>query len=390
MKKRILIVNNHLRTGGAENSLISLLNQMDYSKYEVDLYIYQNTGSYIERLPNEVNLIDGKVDKEYFLPFTEAIVRLALKGNFKSLIYKLYSNFQTKILKNNFDQVNSKIMLKLQKHNFKKKYDVCIAYKHIFSNIIVQKVNADKKIAYVHSDYISMNLNPKYDSPFINEIDTIATVSEGCLNTLIKVFPELESKTVLAPNIISPSLIRKMSMEPIETYNNYEGLKLLTVARLDVIKGIDLAIKASLKLKENNISFKWFIIGGGPQEKFKAMVDSHGLSKVFIFLGEKKNPYPYIKNADIYIQPSRTEGKSIAIEEAKVLNKPIVVTDYPTVNDQINAGFNGVVVPIDSNGIYNGILRLIEDPVFRKKLSSNLFTEELGNEKDINIFYNII
>lgn len=390
LKKRILIVNNHLRTGGAENSLISLLSQIDYSKFEIDLFLYQKSGSYINRLPKEVNLIDGNVDVEYFLPFSQSIVRLLLKGKFKSLFYKFYSNYFTKILNENFDQVNSRIMAKLIKYNFNKKYDIAIAYKHIFSNLIIQKVNANKKIAYVHSDYISMKLNPHYDEPFLKKLDTVATVSEGCLSSLLKVFPELNRKAVLAPNIISPSLIRSMSNEPSETFNDFNGLKLLTVARLDFIKGIDLAIEACLKLKESNLQFKWYIIGGGQKRKFEEMVKQYDLTDEFIFLGEKTNPYPYLKHADIYIQPSRTEGKSIAIEEAKVLCKPIVVTDYPTVNDQIKENYNGIIVPINSNGIFEGIIKLVEQPELRAEISSNLSREKVGNEEDIDIFYKII
>lgn len=389
MKQRILIINNHLRTGGAENSLVSLLNQIDYSKYDIDLFLFQNSGTFIERLPQEVNIIDAGIDKEYFLPLYKCIINLLLKGKIKTLYYKLYSNILTKIFKKNFDQINSEIMYKLVKYNFKSEYDVAVAYKHVFSNVLINKVRANKKIAYVHSDYISMKLNPEYDRAYLRKLDVIATVSAGCLSSLTNIFPEIENKTIIAPNIISPSLIRKMSEDPC-ILSDYDGIKILTVARLDFVKGIDLAIDACVKLKKENVDFKWYILGGGNVKKYKEMVKKHNLCDEFIFLGETNNPYPYIHQCDIYVQPSRTEGKSIAIEEAKVLYKPIVVTNYKTVNDQINSNYNGVIVPINGDSIANGIIKLLNSPKLQANLSNNLANEKIGNEEDVEIFYKII
>ena len=391
MKKRILIVNNHLRTGGAENSLISLLNQLDFSVYEVDLLLYHKNGSYIKRLPKQVNIIDSNIDEEYFLPFFESLSKSLKSRKFKCIILKIYSNFATKIQKRNFDQVNAIVMLKLSKWHSNERYDVAIAYKHIFSNFIINKIKAKRKIAYVHSDYISMGLQPKYDRSFLNKLNKIATVSEGCRSSLLKTFPELTHKVVLAPNIIAPSLIKKMSEEKFEIIDDYfEGIKLLTVARLDRIKGIDLAIESCSMLKKTGINFRWYIIGGGDQIPYKEKIKELGLTDIFIFLGEKVNPYPYIKEADIYVQPSRTEGKSIAIEEAKVLCKPIVVTNYPTVTDQIQDCYNGVIVPISSDGVYEGIKKMIKQPDLKWELSNNLAEERVGNEEDIQIFYRMI
>ncbi|MGG0788109.1 glycosyltransferase [Peribacillus simplex] len=390
MKKRILFVNNHLRTGGAENSLISLLNQLDFSRFEVDILLFQNDGSYLKRLPKEVNILESGIDSEYFLPFKKSIYRLSISGKFKSLLYRVYASFATKIMRRNFDQVNALVMSLLSSWSPERHYDVAIAYKHMFSYFLIDKVNADRKIAYVHSDYKSYGLNPKYDRPYLNKIDAVATISDGCLNSLKEIFPELSPKVIIAPNIISPLLIKKMAMENLSFNDNFDGIRIITVARLDPIKGIDIAIQTCSMLMDHGYKFKWYIIGGGNPKKYEGMIKELRLENIFIFLGEKTNPYPYIREADIYVQPSRTEGKSIAIEEAKVLCKPIVVTNYPTVSDQIQDGHNGLIVPISSIGIFHGINNMLNHPELQMQLSRNLLEENTGNEKDVEIFYNLI
>jgi glycosyltransferase involved in cell wall biosynthesis len=177
-----------------------------------------------------------------------------------------------------------------------------------------------------------------------------------------------------------------MASEDIST--NKEKINIVSVGRLNYQKGFDIAIEACKQLKKDGYDFVWNILGEGEERgKLEKMIKEYHLEDMFILGGIKENPYPYIKQADIYVQPSRFEGKSIAIDEAKILNKPILVTNFSTAKDQINDQINGLIVDMNPECIYNGIKQLIDSDELRRKLSQNLSNEELGTEKEIEKLY---
>ena len=189
-------------------------------------------------------------------------------------------------------------------------------------------------------------------------------------------------------NIVSPSIINEMAKEKIDI-NNAE-INLVTVGRLNYQKGYDMAIEACKKLVEKGYDIKWNILGEGEERaNLEGLIKKYNLQDRFILLGIKENPYPYVQNADIYVQTSRFEGKSIAIDEAKILNKPILVTNFTTVRDQISDGVNGIIVDMNVDSIVDGLETLIKDSNLRNKLKKNLASEELGTEKEIEVFYSL-
>lgn len=166
---------------------------------------------------------------------------------------------------------------------------------------------------------------------------------------------------------------------------------IITVARLSHEKGLDLAVKSCKLLLEKGYKIKWYVLGdGNEKDALERLIEDHHLSNHFTILGVRENPYPYIRKADIYVQPSRYEGKSIAIDEAKILHKPIVVTNFETAKDQMNHGINGIIAEMSEEGIATEIERLIKDIELRERIVNNLSTEKLGTEKEINKLYGIL
>lgn len=389
MKKDILFIMNNLNCGGAEKALVSLLQTIDYNKYNVDLLLFKKEGIFLNNIPQDVNLLKEPFGYSYFdMSIKKAILGCIKKIRFDIAINRLLAGFIFKTEKSRViceQKVWKYISRGIKSLN--KKYDVAIGY--LEKNPIyycVEKVNADKKIGFIHNDYEKLGMNPDIDGKYFNQLDNIVTVSEGCADVLKQTFPQHKSKIQVMYNIISPKVINKMASEDIST--NKEKINIVSVGRLNYQKGFDIAIEACKQLKKDGYDFVWNILGEGEERgKLEKMIKEYHLEDMFILGGIKENPYPYIKQADIYVQPSRFEGKSIAIDEAKILNKPILVTNFSTAKDQINDQINGLIVDMNPESIYNGIKQLIGSDELRRRLSQNLSNEELGTEKEIEKLY---
>lgn len=389
MKKDILFIMNNLNCGGAEKALVSLLQTIDYNKYNVDLLLFKKEGIFLNNIPQDVNLLKEPFGYSYFdMSIKKAILGCIKKFRFDIAINRLLAGFIFKTEKSRViceQKVWKYISRGIKSLN--KKYDVAIGY--LEKNPIyycVEKVNADKKIGFIHNDYEKLGMNPDIDGKYFNQLDNIVTVSEGCADVLKQTFPQQKSKIQVMYNIISPKVINKMASEDIST--NKEKINIVSVGRLNYQKGFDIAIEACKQLKKDGYDFVWNILGEGEERgKLEKMIKEYHLEDMFILGGIKENPYPYIKQADIYVQPSRFEGKSIAIDEAKILNKPILVTNFSTAKDQINDQINGLIVDMNPESIYNGIKQLIGSDELIRRLSQNLSNEELGTEKEIEKLY---
>ena len=391
MKKNILFIMSNLECGGAEKALVSMLEVFDYSKYNVDLLLFNQKGIFLNKVPKEVNILEEPFGYKYYdMSAKQAIKDLLSKGKIKDAVGRLVSMFIYKTEKDS-SRCNQRVWKYISSTFGKldKEYDVAIGYLEghpIY--YCVDNVKAKQKIGFIHSDYDKMRLNYIGDKVYFKYLDKIVTVSYECGEVLKRRFPEYQDKVEIMHNIVSPKVIYKMALENIDIEKC--DITLVSVGRLIKIKGYDLAVGACKKLIDCGYDLKWYVIGEGTERnKLEELIRKYNLEDRFILLGLKENPYPYIKQADIYVQTSRFEGKSIAIDEAKILHKPIVVTNFTTVKDQIDNEINGLVIEMNSESIYKGIERLINNTNLRKKLVENLEKEFLGNEKEINKFYSL-
>lgn len=396
LKKNIIFIMSDLKSNGASKSIISLLNQLDYDKYEVDLFLFQKTGVFMTLLPARVNLLETpKTLTLMQLPIIEAIKALLLNGKFKLVFLRVWISLRNKINKSHtgpFEyEKNWNIYSKIIKIH-SKKYKAAISFlEGLPTCFVAENVEAEKKISFIHTDYKAAGFNSNFDRGFFEKMNYIVSVSEKCVSSLSMVFPEMKDKFSVIHNIISPRLIKEMAMQSSGFADNFNGTRLLTVGRLEYPKGYDIAINALLLMKKDNLNVRWYCIGEGPdREKLERLLMDNNLEKDFVFLGTTTNPYPYILECDIYIQPSRWEGKSIALDEAKVLHKPIVVTNFPSVKDQFKDEFNGVIVPITAEGIFNGVKKLLNDVSLCTFITDNLENEYIGNENEVEKLYELI
>ncbi|OKL36558.1 glycosyltransferase [Domibacillus mangrovi] len=388
--KNILIASFDMEVGGVERSLISMLNNFDYKNYSVDLMLYRHTGEFMNLLPPDPHLLE---ESAVYKTFRMSIGQTLKSGNILIGLVRTLAKYRASL--NRFSENGYKQMQYMWKYSLpflplqEKEYDVAISYlwPHYF---VAEKVKAKTKIAWIHTDFSTVNTDIKLDIQMWNQFDHIAAVSEECKKTFVHKYPSLEKKVFVLENITSPAFVQALADEKVEDHMmNDARFKILTVARLSHAKGIDHAIKALKVLKDRGYDdIAWYVVGyGGDEEMLQELIKQNELENQFILVGKKINPYPYMKEADLYVQPSRYEGKAVTVGEAQILSKPVMITNYPTAQSQVRNGFDGSICELSIEGIANGIEKLYKNACLRVELANNCQRTDYSNSRELDKLY---
>lgn len=395
MKKDILIYTYNLDIGGIERSLIGLLNAIDYDKYNVDLYMFKHEGAFIKDVPDNVNILN----QEEITSFAGIpIVEVFRKKNFSMGLGRLYAKarclIKGKVLKKPvsgeyMSQITyplfCKKMKKLNKH-----YDVALSFywPHYF---VIDNVSADLKLGWIHTDYGQIYPDKKKEIEMWSKIDYIVSVSEECKKSFINVYPNLEDKVIVIENILSEEHIRKMANEfTVRDEIDFNSTILCSVGRFCYPKNFINIPKICREIIDKGKDVKWYLIGYGPEESdIRQAIKDNKVENNVIILGKKENPYPYMKACDIYVQPSRFEGKAVTVREAQILCKPVVITNYATASSQVVDGKDGIIVDMDNKSIAEGICKLLDNSHTRQKLIEYCKNNSFGNKGEFRKIENI-
>jgi glycosyltransferase involved in cell wall biosynthesis len=392
VKQNILFIINNLHCGGAENALVALLEEIDHTQYTIDLLLFKQEGFLLNKVNANVTILPSPVEFSYFDgPIQSGLWRSIKNLRFDVFFARLYAVYLLRKGKTRAEKEQllwKALTICLPK--LPKRYDASISYLQNTPNTYnIDKVNAAKKIGFIRTDYDHMGVNFDLDYQYFKQFDAVLSVSKTGENQLRTAFPDLADKFFTMESVFSYTMLQKMAEEEVDFPKG--ELTLVSVGRLHPVKGFDLAIEACKIIKEHGIDIKWYVMGeGAEQQNLSQLVAQLQLEANFIFLGLKENPHPYVSRADMYVQTSRFEGKSRAIEEAKIHKKPIVVTNYPSVNDQITHRENGYVVEMNANAIAEGILNLYRDVELKDKLISNLQHTKNSNEQQLTVLYHLI
>lgn len=396
MKKNVLFVIPSLTAGGGEKSLVNLLSHIDFKRFNVDLFLFNHDGIFMNYIPKKVNVLPlPETYATFSMPLIKSMIAFYKKGQFSLANSRLqYMLTNRKDGLTSIKEQHSWKYLAESIPKLEKKYDVAIGFLEKTSiYFCVDKVEAKKKIGWIHIDYNELGMDPHFDINYFRQLSHIVTVSEECATILKKKFPSERKKIEVIHNIVSPRIIEQLASEstPDVSQKSKDEVRILSIGRLHEQKGFELAVEACHKLVSKGYNIKWYVIGEGDKRtELTKLAKELNVEEHFILLGLRANPYPYIKHADIYAQTSRFEGKSIAVDEAKILNKPILLTNYSTATDQITDGVNGVIVEMNADGICAGIEKLMTDKKLKANIIQNLSQEKKGSEEEIEKLYSII
>lgn len=394
MKPRIFIAIQYLEIGGAERSLIGLLNAFDYSRVDVDLFVYQHRGEFMSLIPKEVNLLP---EVKAYAAINRPIKDIVQDGHLGIALGRLWAHLLNKHFCSKhkgkdsiaiFQYVASCTARFLPSLKHFGMYDLAISFL-IPHNIVRDKVTAKQKWAWIHTDYSFVDLDVKKELPVWAAYNRIVTISDAVSKGFLSRFPSLESKLLLMENILSETFVREQAdIRPDYDFDNISGVKLCTVARFSYPKAIDRAVFICKALIDMGLDVHWFIVGyGGDVEVIRRNIRETGMQEFFVLLGKKMNPYPYIKACDIYVQPSRYEGKAVTVREAQILEKPVVITKFPTSASQLTDGVDGVIVPDEVDGAAKGIAAFIRDTRKQAQIREYLHSHHYGNESEVEKIY---
>lgn len=396
-KPRIFINIHYLEIGGAERSLLGLLNALDTSKIDVDLFINQHTGAFMPLIPKKINLLP---ENKRYATLERPMVSVLKEGHVDIVAARMYAKLKHRLfLRRNksmtgedgsifhyVGKYTTPLLPSLRKYG---EYDLAISFltpHHIVAN----KVHAKKKIAWIHTDYSTVNINVKEELPVWDSYDNIISISPQVTETFSKRFPSLKNKIVEIENILSPVFIKEQAEAESADGMDFDGFKILSIGRYTYAKNFESIPHIAKILKETGLKFRWYIIGVGDDSLVKKHISDTATSDSVILLGQKSNPYPYIAACDLYAQPSRYEGKSVTVREAQILHKPAIITNYPTASSQIKSGVDGIICDMDVNDIAKKIIDVANSSELRDSITSYLSAHDYGNETDIEKLYRLI
>lgn len=400
-KPRIFINMHYMELGGAERALLGLLNALDTDRVDVDLFLNQHTGEFMPLIPEKINLLPEKRGYNAIERPMKQILKEGQLGVFygRLMARKRQARYHKSLIVDTqkmdcsaFQYVADAVQPFLPSLHDLGEYDLAISFVTPH-NIVLNKVKAKKRIAWIHTDYSTIHVNVEQELPVWSGYDYIASISPDCSRSFLKTFPSLESKIIEIENILSPEFVRAQAdLLDVGDEMSCGSLKLLSIGRYTTAKNYDNVPDIARRMVEAGLTdLCWYIIGfGGDEVLIRRRIAEAGMQDHVILLGKKTNPYPYIKTCDIYLQPSRFEGKSVTVREAQILGKPVIVTHYPTAGSQIRDGIDGVIVPMDNDACARGIVEVLNNQELLNSIRLYLSNHDYGNELEVNKIYNLI
>ena len=393
--KRVLIFSHAMELGGAERSLLGLLEVFDTERYEVDLFLMRHEGALLSEIPAKIRL----------LPEVPQYASLAVP------IKQVLKKRQSGIALGRF--LGKKMAERRRKQlHIAGDNDISLEYSHKYTRIFMpkigvgcydlaisfltphyfvrDKVDAKCKIAWIHTDYSKIAVDRESQLPMWKDYDRIIAISEHVEKNFLSTFPELAGKTEILQHFMPVEYIRRKAKEQEACeFAGAEGRRiLLSIGRFSNAKNFDNVPDICRRILAKGADVRWFLIGfGSDEDLIRQKISETGMDRHVIILGKKDNPYPYIEACDLYVQPSRYEGRSISVIEAQILGKPVVITDYPTSASQLQDGFDGAIVPTNNEGCAEAIARILNDTDKMNQFSRNCYKQDYSNAYEIGKLY---
>ena len=368
--KKILMVAQTLGGGGTEVALVELINHLDTKKYEITLLLMDKDISFIDRIKRKIKIKYLKFDDMFWhnlVSMNTMVGKAIKKANINSSL-KIYDI----ALKHIYSSV------------FNKKYDLAIdfyGYDSFTTAIVADKVNASKKVTWLHDAKMSWIKNVE---EYFDKYNKIFCVSKSVKVSFDKLYPQIDNKSEVFYNLIDKTNIIRKSTEFVPHNFKKNKFNIVSVGRLTEQKGFDIALESAKILKNRGLNFQWFVVGEGrDRKKLEKKMRKLNLNNFFFFLGQKANPYPYIKNGNVFVLPSRHEGYGLAVLEARILKKPVIVSNIPVYKEQIINNKNGLISELNAEDLSNKIMKLYYDSDLQEKIDLYLNEENIDFSKEL-------
>ena len=394
MKKKVIIVSHNMDLGGVEKSLLSMLQLFDYNSYDVDLFLFSHSGALMKFIPNKVKILP---ENTYYSHINKSLISCIKKRQMKIVFSKCVSRIKyKKFMFHNSNQISDAAINYLYSFSNRfapviseEEYDLAISFSDVHYAVI-DKVKAKKKVCWIHTDYSVTHQDTDFCFNMWNSFDNIVAVSKDCKTAFELSYPTLADKVIVIENTLSKHYVENES-KSFNVEKEDECISILSIGRFCVAKNFVNVPHILKGIRNYGINARWYLIGYGEQEEaIKKEIINSGMEETVVLLGKKENPYHYIKNCDVYIQPSIYEGKSVTVREAQMLGKPVIITDYPTAHSQLKDGYDGVIVPMDIEGCIQAIVNVLNNKELLNTITENIKKNDYTNKLELKKLYAII
>jgi glycosyltransferase involved in cell wall biosynthesis len=378
-----------MELGGIEKSLLGLFEALDYSKFDVDLFLFSHTGELLKFIPENIHLLP---EMPGYAQLTQPLKQIVKRGHFLTALCRLFGKAAAKFALRRAGKTKASNIPIVYSHAFavpffKKinknvRYDLLLSFSDAHSAGAL-KANAVKKAAFIHTDYSYISVAQKKESKILNRYDHIAAVSAAVAQNAAKALPSVAGKIEVVENCLPLSYISRQAQEfdaGEKMPKTKDCFNLLSIGRYSHPKNFDSVPEICREILRLGVNVKWYIIGYGPDETLiKSEILRCNAAENVILPGKTANPYPFIKACDVYVQPSRFEGKAVTVAEAQALCKPVVITNYSTAGCQLENGVDGIIVPIETKKCAAEIAKILKNTELLQRLSENCTKRNYGN-----------
>ena len=374
MKKKILFVNDEMTMGGVARILNTFLKMIDKEKYEVDLLVLHKRGELLNEIPEDINVIEGT---EFFN--TIDIPLKQCKGDQLFSKIRLLLFMKTGLIKNKIVKEREKIL--------HKQYDIEFSAKEGFCTIFTAFGNSKKKLNWVQVDYKESNYSSNHMELVKEALDKI-DMNIACSDTVMNSYKEIfgVDRIRVIHNLVDEERIRNMSFEKVDSDYSEKKINLVTVARFHRQKGLDRLINAFSRLKDY---YQLTIIGDGElKEELHLLAKEKDCFNDIKWLGIQSNPYPYVRNSDLFVMSSLYEGYPTMTIESLISSTPVLTTKVAGVDEQIDDSC-GFIVDNSEEGIYNKLFELKDSKTILRNYKNNLKNYHYDNEKVLKDYYEL-
>ena len=379
MKKKIIFVTKALWIGGIETALVNLLKYFNYDKYDVTLLVLKAELDMLDQIHPKCHILIA--DREQMVSFQEPykykrLYHLTEEPDQPSGFHKImmWSVPVIRWIENRF------YIRYIRKMMRQEKYDTAVIYSDVAGETAVRAIKADKYLMFYHHGAMR---HVYHDRVAYKKCEKIITVSANQAEKLRHFVPRYAQKVIVLPNLTDVDGVKRKGQLLSEEVFDTEKFNIVSVGRIAYEKGMDFAVSVCAKLVNAGFrNIQWWIVGDGPEmNNLKKQIQSLNMEEYINLVGMKQNPYPYIKQADLYVQPSRVESFGLTIAETLILGKPVLATNTDGAQAMLVDGQTGILCDIGEMDLFKNCCEILQDRSIINKIEKNL---QLYNYKDEN------
>ena len=355
--RKVLIVDCNAKVGGIQKALIAYLKTLSKSD-DVTLQLFYKNGPLLSEIPSNIKVLDTKSDLR-FMGMAQSDCQ-TLKDKIKRGVYVIIC----RILGQSF---GIRIARGFGKSNLREQYDEAISYTHVTNyhsfyggtpQYVLSLKNVKTRTCFVHCDYLESGNRSNYSDKIYLKFDNIVCVSKSTREIFLKALPEMAEKVSYRYNDIDTDRIIELSNKEAYVYDK-QYINMITVARFTKEKGVERFV--NILSRARNRKIRYYLLGDG-EEKSAIMkrIQEADLNNVF-FLGEQKNPYKYMRNADLLVVPSYNEAAPVVFQEAIALGLPVLTTRTSSADEMIGSD-HGIVVDNNDDSLYDIVMKIASNP----------------------------